>query len=106
MISETRIGHSSLQGLVDETLGGYQYARSEGSFFSTHPMWRTFVALKKAIEELPAVRNRPTLRVEWSVGKGNWARVPWLAIIDSREADAPTGGIYCVFLFREDMSGV
>jgi hypothetical protein len=40
------------------------------------------------------------------VGKGNWARVPWVAIIDARETDAPGGGIYCVFLFREDMTGV
>ena len=32
--------------------------------------------------------------------------MPWVTIIDSRETDAPTGGIYRVFLVREDMTGV
>lgn len=96
----------SLQKVLEQSLVEYQGGRSEGSFGSSHPVWKTFTKLKKGIESLSVLRSRPTLRVEWSVGKGSWARVPWVAIIDSREADAPTGGVYCVFLFREDMSGV
>ncbi len=96
----------SLQKLLEQSLVEYQSGRSAGAFGSNHPVWKTFTKLKKKIESLSVLRSRPTLRVEWSVGKGSWARVPWVAIIDSREPDAPTGGVYCVFLFREDMSGV
>jgi 5-methylcytosine-specific restriction enzyme B len=96
----------SLQSLLEQSLVEYHRGRSQGIFGSGHTVWRLFADLKKAIERLSVVRSRPTLRVEWSVGKGNWARVPWVAIIDSREAEAPTGGIHCVFLFREDLTGV
>jgi 5-methylcytosine-specific restriction enzyme B len=84
----------SLQSLLERILSEYLRARSQGSFGGSHPVWQKFTDLKRAIEELPALDARPTLRVEWSVGKGNWARVPWVAIIDSREVGAPTGGVY------------
>lgn len=50
--------------------------------------------------------SRPTLTVKGSPGKGNWARVPWIAFLDKRETPSTTDGIYPVYLFREDMSGV
>jgi hypothetical protein len=96
----------SLQRLLEQSLIEYQRGRNQGPFGSGHPVWRIFADLKKVIEGLSLLQSRPMLRVEWSVGKGSWARVPWVAIIDSREDNAPTGGIYCVFLFREDMTGV
>ncbi len=43
---------------------------------------------------------------KWSVGKGNWASVPWLAFLDSRETTTTRKGVYVVFLFCEDMSGI
>jgi hypothetical protein len=96
----------SLQQLLEEILSRYLGARSTNDFGRNRPIWRAFTRVESAIANLSALRNRPTLRVEWSAGKGEFARVPWIAIIDSREVEAPRGGIYCVFLFREDMSGV
>ncbi len=46
-----------------------------------------------------------TIEVVWSVGFGNWARVPWIAFLDSHVTTTQRG-IYGVFLFREDVSGV
>lgn len=96
----------SIRVILEQILAEYRRARSEGSFGGNHPIWQAFVRLKSEIENLRALREHPQLRVDWSIGKGNWARVPWLAIIDSREFDAPRRGIYGVFLFREDMTGV
>jgi len=96
----------SLQRLFEQVLGQYLSARSGKAFGGSHPIWQLFIKIKTAIESLPLLQDRRTLRVVPSVGKGNWARVPWLAVIDSREKDAPRGGVYCVFLFREDMTGV
>lgn len=96
----------SIKEILEEILTNYRDARAGGTFGGSHPLWQSFLKLKSAIENVPALRDHPQLRVEWSVGKGNWARVPWLAIIHAQEAEAPRRGIYCVFLFREDMSGV
>ena len=96
----------SIGVILEQILAEYRRARSEGGFGGNHPIWQAFVRLKNEIENLRVLREHPQLRVDWSIGKGNWARVPWLAIIDSRESDAPRRGIYGVFLFREDMTGV
>lgn len=41
-----------------------------------------------------------------SAGAGNWANIPWLSIIDERITSSTQDGIYPVFLFRGDGSGV
>jgi 5-methylcytosine-specific restriction protein B len=46
------------------------------------------------------------MKVRWSFGQGAWARIPWLALLDDRVAKATSDGIYVIYLFREDMSGV
>ncbi|HET9526233.1 MAG TPA: DUF3578 domain-containing protein, partial [Pyrinomonadaceae bacterium] len=39
-------------------------------------------------------------------GKGNWARVPWIAFFDSRETNSTQNGVFPVYFFREDLAGV
>jgi len=65
-----------------------------------------FNDLKGALEASPAVMRRPDLRISWSAGKGNWANVPWVAVLDGRETQTTQRGVYCVYLFRQDMAGV
>lgn len=40
------------------------------------------------------------------MGKGNWAKVPWISILDKRATTTTQEGIYVVFLIAEDLSGV
>ena len=103
---QTEGDSESIQQLFERMLREYRGARQTGGFGRNHPLWKSFALLADLLEHSPSIQSRPTLRVKWSVGKGNWAGVSWIAIIDSRETDAPKGGIYCVFLFREDMTGV
>jgi len=44
--------------------------------------------------------------INGSAGAGNWASVPWIAILDKEITTSTQKGFYPVFLFREDMSGV
>jgi hypothetical protein len=97
---------TSIQRQLEQILSEYVAARSGREFGRNHPIWQAFIRLKNAIEALPSLGERRTFRIDWSVGKGNWAGVPWLAIIDAKEMEAPRKGVYCVFLFREDMTGV
>jgi hypothetical protein len=105
-LREFKPAESSVHDLLEKILSEFLGARTEGAFGRSHPIWQNFIALKEAIEALPVFESRPNLRVEWSAGKGNWASVPWVAIIDRRESDAPIRGIYCAYLFRADMTGV
>jgi 5-methylcytosine-specific restriction protein B len=49
--------------------------------------------------------NRPTISVGFA-GRGRQATLPWIAMLDRRETRTTQDGVYCVYLFREDLSGV
>lgn len=40
-----------------------------------------------------------------SVGKGNWATIPWVGFFDRSITSSATKGYYLVYLFKSDMSG-
>ena len=50
----------------------------------------------------PYIRSRSNLKLDLSVGKGNWSQVPWLAIMDQRLTNTTREGIYLVFLISSD----
>lgn len=96
--SETRI-----KTAFDNILSNYQRARRKP--FGREPaLWRVFDELFYQLQHY--ISSRVTLKMKWSVGKGNWARAPWIAFLDKRETKSTQQGIYPVFLFREDLSGV
>jgi 5-methylcytosine-specific restriction protein A len=45
-------------------------------------------------------------QVEGSPGQGQWARSPWVAILDPLISDSAQRGYYVVYLFREDLTGL
>lgn len=44
--------------------------------------------------------------VDGSPGKGNWADVPWIAILDRLVTESAQQGYYLVYLIRADLSGI
>ena len=44
--------------------------------------------------------------VHGSAGQGNWTKIPWLAIFDKQITTTAQQGLYIVYLFKADMSGV
>ncbi len=47
-----------------------------------------------------------TFKIKASVGAGNWANVPWLSILNPRITTSTQSGVYPVYLFKADGSGV
>jgi len=45
-------------------------------------------------------------RIYGSVGNGNWAEIPWLAILDRDITNTTTKGYYIVFLFDKNMKNI
>lgn len=78
----------------------------ETPFKTTPDIWGPLGRLMARLETLPSVKDRPHLKVVWSVGKGVWASVPWVAIMDDRETTSTQTGLYVVFLVSRDLSVV
>lgn len=91
---------------LERILAGYAEARAGEPFGEEHPLWGVFKSLRQALSAHPAVRAHPTLRVAWSAGFGSWAKVPWVAILDTRETTNVREGIFCAWIFRQDVTGV
>jgi hypothetical protein len=83
----------------------YPSARSSTPFGGAHEVQRLFKSLQREVEQLPQVSGNSDLQVTYSYGKGNWASVPWLAILDTRLTSTTMDGTYIVMLLAEDGSG-
>jgi 5-methylcytosine-specific restriction protein A len=100
--AETRKAEWFQQGL-EGILSNYVRARSQERLEAGHPLWRHAKQLGRELENSAIVHDRADINVRWSFGQGAWARIPWL---DRRVAKATSAGVYVIYLFREDMSGV
>src|ERR1051325_91178 len=99
-------GESGLKENLEAILAQYTAARSNEPFGNQSAMYQQFRRIDKLFGKSEPVRRRSEILVKASQGQGNWARVPWIAFLDSRETSSTQRGVYCVYLFREDMSGV
>ena len=95
-----------LRAGLEAVLAAYEEARAADRFTRAHPLADTFRRLHGALARLPPVASRPTLEADWSAGVSRWARVPWLALLDTRETRSTRQGVHAAYLFREDLSGV
>lgn len=95
-----------LRGLLGTILRTYQRARSEVSFGGENEVSEVFRELREAVESIPNVAGNEHLKVVASYGKGNWATIPWLSILDRRETTTTQRGVYVVYLFSEAGDGV
>jgi MoxR-like ATPase len=91
-----------MRDTIEEILAKYNTYRSTRPFKGPHEITRLFSALQSEVAQLPSVQENSNLQVKSSYGKGNWAAVPWVAILDTRETSTTQDGTYIVILFSED----
>jgi 5-methylcytosine-specific restriction protein B len=93
--------HESLSNFFQSAL------RGEGNpTASKHPRKRAMDDLQSTLKTLPFVQNRSELKVMSSVGKGQAATIPWVAILHSNRASSVHDGVYIVYLFSKDFKAV
>lgn len=97
---------NQIQKTLQYILDNFQTSKNTEQFNSNNSIWKKFEELVRTINKSKLIQEYPNIKVEWSIGRGNWARVPWIAFLDNRETNTTQSGVYGVFLFREDMSGV
>lgn len=83
-----------------------QYITAKREPFGGHQLG-PFVRNKvtEEINNLPFI-NTTDYIVSGSVGQGNWASVPWIAIMNRKITVSTQRGYYIVYLFSEDMQSV
>lgn len=80
-------------------------ARKE-PFQKIEPLWNSMSNVKQCLEQFPALQARPDLSVSISVGQGNWASVPWIALLNTRITGSTQEGIYVAFLIANELDRV
>ena len=74
--------------------------------FTEHPIAKKLrVDLKNEIEKILSEKNINYI-IKASAGAGNWANVPWLSMLDPLKTETTQEGIYPVYLFRADGTGI
>ncbi|KAB2331289.1 MrcB family domain-containing protein [Bacillus mesophilum] len=83
-----------------------QYLPAKREPFGGHPLG-SFVRneVTAEINNLPFT-DPSNYVVTGSVGQGNWASVPWIAIMNRKITTSTQRGYYIVYLFSEDMESV
>ena len=94
-----------MQALIQSILRQYPLARANSRFSGEHEVYQLFAQLRDKFAELDCIINNPNLSVRFSCGQGNWAAIPWLAILDNRETTSTQRGAYVVLLFGERGEG-
>jgi 5-methylcytosine-specific restriction protein B len=97
-------GQIGMQVGLERAMAEYPLARQSSSFSGSHPISSLFQSLAQSLRASEVVKEHPSITVTASTGQGNWAAIPWMALIG--EGSTIQSGIYCVYLFREDGSGV
>jgi MoxR-like ATPase len=93
----------SLRNTISRIMSEYVQAKREP--FSGHALGELVRRQVPAgIQDYPFIHSQ--LKIQGSVGMGNWATVPWIAILDRRITETTQHGEYIVYLFAEDMSKV
>ena len=93
----------SLRQLLTEIASGWVQAKNEN--FTDHPIAN--LLRRDLIQAIETTLPSPTdYLLKASAGAGNWADVPWLSILNPAITESTQSGIYPVYLFRSDGSGV
>ena len=71
---------------LEEILAHYASARANEPF-GGNKLRSTFKEVSDAITATGPVSQRPTLTIKASMGQGNWATIPWISLLDTRETD-------------------
>jgi hypothetical protein len=95
----------SIRESLETILARYGEARARDAFGKEHELWEVFRSLRRELEAEPAVERRSSLAVTWSAGQAAWARIPWVAFVDTRQTRTTQQGVYAAYLFRADLSG-
>ena len=94
-----------MKTIIQSILDKYPTARATSKFSGDNEVFKIFNSLRDEISNLDFIKDNSNLVVKFACGQGNWAAIPWLAILDRRETTSTQRGTYIVLLFGENGEG-
>ena len=91
-----------MKQLVEKILN--EYIDAKKAPFTGHPMGSFFRNDIPSFIYKTGIVDSKTHLITGSVGKGNWAMVPWICIFDRQITTSATKGVYIVYLLSKDGS--
>jgi hypothetical protein len=101
-----RLRDLSLRDLFSQVLERYPTLRTTQAFGGNEEARELFGEARTLLQGWINSAGLTNLQVVASYGKGNWAQVPWIAVLDRRETASTQNGTYVVYLFHEAGNGV
>ncbi|HEY1129834.1 MAG TPA: DUF3578 domain-containing protein [Roseateles sp.] len=101
-----RLRDMSLRDLFNRVLERYLTLRTTQAFGRNEEARELFGEARTLLQGWINSAGLTNLQVVASYGKGNWAQVPWIAVLDRRETTTTQNGTYVVYLFHEAGNGV
>src|SRR5438309_862185 len=91
----------ALQGILEH----YRDTAPGSPWGKEHPTYAFFSSLSDALAQSPALADRKQIKLSIA-GRGRQSALAYVALLDTRVTRSPQEGVYCVYLFREDLSAV
>jgi hypothetical protein len=99
-----------LVGRPFATLFGAMLDMLEGArkqpFKEVPDLWALMSEIQTRLDNLASLAKRPNIITKWSLGKGVWANVPWIALLNRTITTSTQNGTYVVLLVAEDLSAI
>lgn len=89
----------TLSTLIKKVGNTYLKEKESGEFTGA-PVGK--LVKNQMVDELKNIEQVKDFKLKGSIGNGNFAEVPWVAIMDENITNSTTEGIYIVFLFSGD----
>ena len=89
-----------MKQIVEKILNEYTDAKKAP--FTGHPMGSFFRNDIPSFIYKTGIVDSKTHLITGSIGKGNWAMVPWICIFDRQITTSATKGVYIVYLLSKD----
>ncbi|MBB3180079.1 MrcB family domain-containing protein [Variovorax sp. Sphag1AA] len=101
-----RIRDAGLRAVFADIMARYPTLRTTQEFKGNSEARELFKRAREILQGWVNTTANPNLQVVSSYGKGNWATIPWISILDTRETKSTQRGTYVVYLFRDGGQGV
>ena len=101
-----RIRDAGLRAVFADIMARYPTMRSTHEFKGNAEARELFKRAREILQAWVNTTTNPNLQVIASYGKGNWATIPWISILDTRETKSTQRGTYVVYLFQDGGQGV
>jgi hypothetical protein len=102
--AEPRVGRS-FNSLFEAVLTQLEAARKL-PFKEVPELWDLMAQIQTRLDNLASLTKRPHILSKWSLGKGVWANVPWIALLNRNVTTSTQSGVYVVLLIAEDLSAI